>query len=93
MTENALRFDDPFSAEESIATVEANFLIREDSEVDEGYTAPIKNNLLFSTEGKAFKALIFGLGPVNLQPISWTLMVLLAVGRTGSRPYLLDECT
>ena len=53
MTENALCFDDPFSAEESIATVEANFLIREDSEVDEGYTAPIKNNLLFSTEGKA----------------------------------------
>jgi len=92
LTENALCFDDSFSAEESIATVVTNFLIWEDSEVDRRYTAPIKN-VLFSTKDKAFKILTFGLEPVYLQPISWTLMVLLAVGRTGSRPYLSNECT
>jgi len=42
LTENALCFDDSFSAEESIATVVTNFLIWEDSEVDRRYTAPIK---------------------------------------------------
>lgn len=41
LAENALSLNDPFSAEESIATVGTSFLIWEDSQVDRGYTAPI----------------------------------------------------